>query len=51
MGEDEADPKEGMISVTSPLARALINRETGDEVVVKAPKGDREFEILEIGFD
>ena len=51
VGEDEADPKEGMISVTSPLARALINRETGDEVVVKAPKGDREFEILEIGFD
>lgn len=51
VGEDEADPKKGMISVTSPVARALINKSVDAEVVVKAPKGDREFEILEIRFD
>lgn len=51
VGEDEADPKQGMISVTSPVARALMNKQVNDEVVVKAPKGDRELEILEIRFD
>jgi transcription elongation factor GreA len=51
VGEDEADPKLGMISITSPVARALMNKQVDAEVVVKAPKGDREFEILEIRFD
>ncbi len=51
VGEDEADPKRGMISVTSPVARALMNKQVDDEVIVKAPKGDRELEILEIRFD
>lgn len=51
LGEDEADAREGRISVTSPVARALMNREVGDEVRVKVPKGVREFEILEIRFD
>jgi transcription elongation factor GreA len=51
VGEDEADPRLGMISVTSPVARALMNRKVDDEVVVKAPKGDREFEIRDIRFD
>lgn len=51
VGEDEADPKQGMISVTSPVARALMNKQVNDEVVVKAPKGDRELEILEIRYD
>ncbi len=51
VGEDEADPKEGRISVTSPVARALMNKRVDDEVIVKAPKGDREFEILAIRFD
>lgn len=51
VGEDEAEPREGLISVTSPVARALINKVAGDEVVVKAPKGDRGFEILEIRGD
>ncbi len=50
VGEDEADPKAGKISVTSPVARALMNKQVADEVVVKAPKGDREFEILEIHY-
>jgi len=51
VGEDEADPKRGMISVTSPVARALMNKQVHDEVVVRVPKGDRELEILEIRFD
>jgi transcription elongation factor GreA len=51
VGEEEADAKQGRISVTSPVARALMNKEIGDEVVVKVPKGRREFEVLEIRFD
>jgi transcription elongation factor GreA len=51
VGEDEADPKKGMISITSPVARALMNRSVDEEVVVKAPKGDRELEIRDIRFD
>jgi transcription elongation factor GreA len=51
VGEDESDPKKGLISVTSPVARALINKAVDDSVVVKAPKGDREFEILAIRYD
>ncbi|MFK7896363.1 MAG: transcription elongation factor GreA [Myxococcota bacterium] len=51
LGEDEADAKRGRISVTSPVARALMNKEVGDEVNVKVPKGTRELEVLEIRFD
>jgi len=51
VGEDEADPKEGRISITSPVAQALMNKRVDDEVIVKAPKGNREFEILAIRFD
>jgi len=51
VGEDEADPKRGMISVTSPVAQALINHRVDDQVTVKTPKGVREFEILDIRFD
>ena len=45
VGEDEADVKELKISVTSPIARALIGKEVGDIIVVKAPSGDIEYEI------
>ncbi|MGO2243449.1 MAG: transcription elongation factor GreA [Halomonas sp.] len=45
VGEDEADIKSGRISVTSPIARALIGKEEGDIVVVKTPGGDVEYEI------
>ena len=45
VGEDEADVKQGMISVTSPISRALIGKEEGDIVVVRAPGGDVEYEI------
>ena len=45
VGEDEADLKEGKISVLSPIARALIARSVGDVVVVFAPGGELEYEI------
>jgi transcription elongation factor GreA len=48
VGDDEADIKQGMISVSSPIARALIGKEEGDLVTVQAPGGDREYEILEV---
>ncbi len=51
VGEIEADLKQGLISVNSPLARSLIGREVGDEVVVRTPGGERTYEILEIGFE
>ena len=45
VGEDESDVNSGKISVTSPIARALIAKEEGDVVIVKAPGGDIEYEI------
>ncbi|MGI9250746.1 MAG: transcription elongation factor GreA [Pseudohongiellaceae bacterium] len=45
VGEDEADVAAGKISVGSPIARAIIGKAEGDEVVVKAPAGDLNFEI------
>lgn len=45
VGEDEADVKNNLISVASPIARALIGKEEGDVVVVRAPAGDIEYEI------
>jgi transcription elongation factor GreA len=45
VGEDEADVKRNLISVGSPIARALIGKQEGDTVVVKAPGGDIEYEI------
>ncbi len=51
VGEDESDASSGLISVTSPVARALINKEVDDEVSVRVPKGTRVFEVLEIRCD
>jgi len=48
VGEDEADVKSNLISVGSPIARALIGKEEGDVVVVKAPSGDIEYEIDQV---
>jgi len=48
VGEDEADVKNNLISVSSPIARALIGKEEGDVVVVRAPGGDIEYEIDEV---
>lgn len=50
VGELEADIKENLISVTSPIARALIGKSVDDEVVVKAPGGDREYEIISVTY-
>jgi len=50
VGESEADIKKGLISVTAPVARAAIGREVGDTVQVRTPKGQREYEILEVLF-
>lgn len=46
VGDDEADLKLQKISVSSPIARALIGKEEGDEIVVRAPGGERDYEIL-----
>ncbi len=51
VGEEEADAARGLISVHSPVARALLGRRVDDEVTVRVPKGTREFEIREIRFD
>ncbi len=50
VGEDEADIEMGKISCHSPIARALLGNEEGDEVTVKAPKGDIVYEILEVQY-
>ena len=46
LGPEEADVKKGSISVLSPLGRALLGKEVGDEVVTKTPGGIREFEVV-----
>ncbi len=51
VGDDEADIKEGLVSVSSPLARALIGHREGDEVEVAAPGGERSLEILEVRYE
>jgi transcription elongation factor GreA len=50
VGEDEADTKNGMISVTSPIARSLIGKTEGDVASVDTPGGIREFEILDVRY-
>ena len=50
VGEDEADIKHGKISVTSPIARALIGKSEGDTVEVQAPGGVRGYEILSVRY-
>lgn len=50
VGEDEADIKVRKVSVTSPIARALIGKYAGDVVEVNAPSGIREYEILEVRY-
>ena len=50
VGEDEANVKEGTISVFSPLARSMIGKKKGDFIEFKSPKGMREYEIIEFFF-
>ncbi|SDT26764.1 transcription elongation factor GreA [Pseudomonas oryzae] len=48
VGDDEADIKAGKISVSSPIARALVGKEEGDVVIVQTPGGKVEYEIVEV---
>jgi len=50
VGDDEADLKHSKISISSPIARALIGKYAGDEVEVQAPGGVREYEIIEVKY-
>jgi len=50
VGEDEADINAGMISITSPIARALIGKREGDIAEVQAPGGVKEYEIVEVRY-
>ena len=50
VGEDEADIRQGKISVSSPIARALIGKSAGDVAEVQAPGGVREYEILDVKY-
>lgn len=45
---EDANVEQGLISTASPIGRALLNKEEGDEVVVRAPNGDREFEVVKL---
>jgi transcription elongation factor GreA len=50
VGVDEADVKKGTVSVRSPIARALMGREVGDEAVLRAPAGVRRFAIMDVQY-
>ena len=50
VGDDEADIKQGMLSVSSPIARALIGKSEGDVVDVTAPGGTRTYEIMSVRY-
>ena len=50
VGEDEADIGAGLLSYTSPIARALIGKDEGDEITFAAPAGDKHYEIIEVSY-
>ncbi len=50
VGEDEADLKQGLINISSPIARALIGKEEGDTAEVQAPGGIRRYEVVEVSY-
>ena len=50
VGEDEADIKDGRLSVTSPLARALIGKSESDSVEVSTPRGNKSYEVVSVAF-
>ena len=51
VGEDEADIKQGMISYTSPIARALIGKNEGDAIEFQAPDGVKTYDVLEVRYE
>ena len=50
VGEDEADIKQGLISFTSPISRALIGKNEGDEIVFSAQGGEKEYEVISVSY-
>lgn len=50
VGEDESDASSGKISISAPIARAMLGKRKGDEVIVKLPKGDREYEVVRVEY-
>ena len=50
VGEDEADLKKGKISATSPISRALVGKNEGDDVTIKTPSGNIQYEIIEVKY-
>ena len=50
VGEDEADIKSNLISYSSPIARAIIGKFEGDDVVFQAPRGEREYEVVSVEY-
>ena len=51
VGTDEADVKAGRLSIESPVARQLLGKKKGDQVTVKVPKGDVDYEILDVRYE
>jgi transcription elongation factor GreA len=51
VGDLEADIKQGLISISSPVARALIGKHEGDTITIQAPAGDREFDIVAVRYE
>ncbi|MFO7596092.1 MAG: GreA/GreB family elongation factor, partial [Desulfocurvibacter africanus] len=51
LGPDEAEPTKGSISILSPVGQALLGKEAGDEIVVNAPRGRIQYEIISICFN
>ena len=50
VGEDEADIKQGLISFTSPISRALIGKNEGDDIIFSAPGGEKEYEVISVSY-
>ena len=50
VGDDESDVKSGKISISSPIARAMINKEVGDVIEVNAPGGLKSYEIMNVSW-
>ena len=50
VGEDESDAGSGRISISAPIARAMLGKRVGNEVIVKLPKGDREYEVVRVDY-
>lgn len=50
VGDLEADIKQGLIAISSPVARALIGKQEGDTIVIDAPAGQREYEVVTVGY-